>query len=381
MKRFLIALFIAAIVLLVYTADISRDSGRVPEKETGEDEQSLIDKMIDRMSLEDKIGEMLLVGIGGESIGDDTIRMLRTDRPGGIILYKRNVVSGEQVAGLIMELQKHSLRNKGIGLFIGIDHEGGRVNRLPDEYNYPSARTFGSTNDPEGVKNTAVEVGGKLKALGFNMNFAPVLDIDSNPQNPVIGDRSFGKTPETVSVMGSAFIEGMQAAGIISVAKHFPGHGDTSVDSHTGLPVLSHTKTRVMEFETVPFREAVDKGVPAIMTAHILFSAIDPDRPATMSPAIIDGLLRDTLGFEGVVITDDLLMGAISSRYKPGEAAVLAVEAGADMLLIALHSEGAREAVDALKGAVEEGRISSERIDASVGRIIMLKQDYGIAVK
>ncbi|MDI6706855.1 MAG: beta-N-acetylhexosaminidase [Bacillota bacterium] len=381
MKRFLVALFIAAVALLVYTADISMDSGRVPEQRAGEDELSLIDKVIGGMTLEDKIGEMLIVGIDGEIIDDETIRMLRTNKPGGIIIYKRNVSSGEQVGRLIKELQEYSLEYKDIGLFIGIDHEGGRVNRLPAEYNYPSARELGSTNDPEGVKGTALEVGGKLKGLGFNMNFGPVLDIDSNPQNPVIGDRSFGKTPETVSRMGCAFIEGMEAAGVIPVAKHFPGHGDTLVDSHTGLPVLSHTEARVMEFETVPFREAIDKGVPAIMTAHILFPSIDADRPATMSPTIINGLLRGTLGFEGVVITDDLLMGAISSRYKTGDAAVLAVEAGVDMLLIALQSEGAQEVVDALKAAVETGRISPGRIDTSVRRILMLKQDYGIAVK
>ena len=213
--------------------------------------------------------------------------------------------------------------------------------------------------------------------MGVNLNFAPVVDVNNNPDNPVIDRRSFGESPELVSRLGVAYIHGLQRNGVLGTAKHFPGHGDTTVDSHFDLPTVNHDRERIHALELQPFRAAIDADVAAIMTAHIIYHAFDADRPATLSPTILTNLLRNELGFDGLIITDDMEMKAIDDCYRSGEAAVMAVEAGADIVMVLWSPTKQLEVFDALLSAVKSGRISQTRLDQSV-RTYPEKQGGGV---
>lgn len=214
--------------------------------------------------------------------------------------------------------------------------------------------------------------------FGFNMDFAPVLDINSNPKNPVIGDRAFGSELEIVRDLGIETMKGIQSGGIISVIKHFPGHGDTSVDSHIGLPTVEHDIERLNSLELVPFRDAIKDGADTVMVAHILLSKIDPDYPSSLSKTVITGILREKLGFKGVVISDDMTMGAIVENYEIGNAAIKAINAGSDIVLVAHGYDNSLAVINSIKEAVTNGIISEERLNESVYRILSLKQKYNI---
>lgn len=312
---------------------------------------------------------------------------------GGVILFGRNVESAEQLAALTNGLKE--LNGDYTPLFLCVDQEGGRVDRMPPEVtDLPSALDFGSIADPEARMDACFTLGQTLAAqcaaFGFNMDFAPSLDIWSNPENTVIGDRAFGTDAATVTGAANETALGILSGGVIPVAKHFPGHGDTAVDSHYGLPVVDKSLEELEELELRPFRQAIDTtcvygtyggdtSIPAIMVAHILLSQIDPDNPASLSPEVVTGLLREEMGYEGVVCTDDLTMGAISNTYGMGEAAVLAVEAGCDLLLVCHGADNLAAAHAALVEAVESGRISMERLDESVYRVLSLKAVYGLS--
>ncbi|NLC68078.1 MAG: beta-N-acetylhexosaminidase, partial [Clostridiaceae bacterium] len=369
----------------------------LPEEGKEKTGAELIELLIKKMTLEEKIGQLLMVGIEEKEVDEATAGFLRSHKVGGVILFERNIENPEQVKSLTRQLQELGSGPPGVGMLIGIDQEGGKVNRLPwEKGRFPSASNLASSGQPEIVRYAASRMAAQLKELGINMNFAPVLDINSNPDNPVIGDRAFGNNPEIVSQMGPAFMEGTLDEGIIPVAKHFPGHGDTSLDSHTDLPVVAHSMDRLRNFELVPFEEAIKNGVPAIMTAHILLPLLDEDAPATLSPAIIKGLLREQLQFEGVVITDDLGMAAIAGLYTTGQAAVKAVKAGVDTLLICHGKEGVSQAFEALLAAVgnEDAfsgsknvlgsnntpmeKIVVEEIDNAVFRVLTLKKRFGL---
>ena len=215
--------------------------------------------------------------------------------------------------------------------------------------------------------------------MGFNMDFAPVLDVNSNPKNPVIGSRSFGTDAKLVADMGVAAMRGLQAGGTIAVVKHFPGHGDTSVDSHLELPSVPKTVEQLEKLEWIPFRAAIDQGADAVMIAHILFPSIDPDSPSSLSKAVITDLLRDRLGYGGVVITDDMTMGAIARNYGIEEAALQSFLAGSDLILVAHGYDTASQVYDKLLEAAQSGVISEARLDASLRRIISLKQQYKLS--
>jgi len=250
---------------------------------------------------------------------------------------------------------------------------------MPEEFSkLPSSGEIGKVNDGRYSFEIGRVIAEEIKALGFNMNFAPVLDINSNPNNPVIGDRSFGENPEIVSKLGVQAMKGMQSEGIIPVVKHFPGHGDTSTDSHTTLPRVENDMERLKNFELIPFREAIDNGVDAVMVAHILLSEIDPENPASLSSIVIGDILRDDLGFEGVVLTDDLTMGAITGNYEIGEAVVKSVKAGADVLLVCHGYDRELDAINALRAAVANGDITEDRLNQSVFRILELKRKYAL---
>ena len=257
------------------------------------------------------------------------------------------------------------------------------MDRMPAEVeNLPPALEFGSIADPEARLDACFALGQTLAAqcaaFGLNLDFAPVMDIWSNPDNTVIGDRAFGTDAGTVTGAANMAALGLLSEGVIPAAKHFPGHGDTGADSHTDLPVVDKTREALLAEELVPFQTAILAGLPAVMMGHILMTQIDPERPASLSPAVVTGLLREELGFDGVVVTDDLTMGAVTQNYGLGEAAVLAVEAGCDLLLVCHGADNLTAARDALLEAADSGRISPERLDESVKRILSLKVEYGL---
>jgi len=336
-----------------------------------------IEEHIKAMTIEEKIGQMVIVGLDGYTLKDETRRMLEEYYVGGFVLFGENVQDSAQLLSLVNSLKEANTQDTP--LFFSIDEEGGRVSRLPEEFcPMPVNGEVAEVNDGEFSFQIGNLLAERVKALGFNMNFAPVLDIDSNPDNPVIGDRSFGSTTQIVTRLGLKTMQGIQDRRVIPVVKHFPGHGDTAVDSHIGLPVLEHDMVRLQNMELTPFQAAIQEGADAVMLAHILLEKIDSDNPATMSRTIVTDLLREQMGFSGVVITDDLTMGAILENYDVGQAAVQAVNAGVDIILVC-HGHQHRVAVlEALRRAVHDGTISMARLDESVARIIALKQEYGL---
>ena len=334
-----------------------------------------IDTMIAEMTIEEKVGQLIMVGFEGTQANEAIETHIRERFVGGVVLFSRNIQSPQQTAELTNELQRLAgATARQIPLFVGIDQEGGWVIRLKEGATVlPGNMALGATNSTELAERAGEITAVELAAVGVNLNFAPVMDVNNNPDNPVIGRRSFGESPELVSRLGISYIRGLQRNGVLATVKHFPGHGDTTVDSHFELPTVSHDLERIHALELQPFRAAIDADVAAIMTAHIVYPAFDADRPATLSPTILTDLLRKELGFDGLLITDDMEMKAIDDRYQSGEAAVMAVEAGADIVMVLWTSTKQIEVFDALLSAVKSGRISQARLDQSVKRILKSK--------
>ena len=341
------------------------------------------------MSTEQKVSQLLVAGIEGTQLGQDAVQAVQDYQVGGVILFGRNVESAWQLAELTNGLK--DLNGDYTPLFLCVDQEGGRVDRMPPEVERtPSAWSVGQTLDTEGVGAAyGALLAEECAAFGFNMDFAPSLDIWSNPDNTVIGDRAFGNDWEWTAFFGMSAVESMEEqGGVIPVVKHFPGHGDTSVDSHVALPVVDKSLEELWQSELVPFNMVLNQedyfgaqagpSAPAVMVAHILLSQVDPDYPSSLSHRVVTGLLREEMGFDGVVCTDDLTMGAVSNTYGMGEAAVLAVEAGCDLLLVCHGADNLTAARDALLEAADSGRLSPERLDESVKRILSLKVEYGL---
>lgn len=325
------------------------------------------------MTLEEKIGQLVIIGLEGYAIDANTLTMLHKHHVGGFIFFKRNIKSKEQTKQLVDSLQ--AANKSKIPLFISVDEEGGRVSRLPQEYEgVPACKSIGDANDEQLAFETGKTLAKRVKTLGFNMNYAPVLDVNSNPDNPVIGDRAFGDNVDVVTRLGIKAMQGIESQGVIPVVKHFPGHGDTSVDSHFGLPRVDADLDRLSSLELLPFQEAIKQGAGAVMTAHILLPRIDPDYPATLSRPIITDILRKQLGYDGVVITDCLTMAAIKDHYEMGAAAVKAINAGVDIALVCHEHENYLAVISALKQAILAGEIPLARVDEAVTRVLRLKQ-------
>ncbi|WP_019849675.1 beta-N-acetylhexosaminidase [Desulfitobacterium sp. PCE1] len=346
------------------------------------EETPVIDPLKERiqaMTLEEKVGQLVMVGVDGYEINANAQQLIQNYHVGGFVLLKKNVNDTQQMLKLLNALKDTNGVNK-IPLFLALDEEGGRVSRMPSEFKkMPSSLRVGAQNNGALGKRMGEILGREVKEFGMNVNFAPVLDIFSNPKNTVIGDRAFGNTPELVSKVGIQAMGGIQDQGIISVVKHFPGHGDTSVDSHVGLPRVDYDLERLRNFELVPFAEAIANDVDAIMLAHILLPKIDPDYPASFSEALISDILRKEMSYDGVVITDDMTMGAIVENYSIGEAAVKSILAGSDIVLVC-HDFAKEEAVlKEILHAAETGKIPSDRIDESVYRVLKLKEKYALA--
>ena len=335
-----------------------------------------IDTMIAKMTIEEKVGQLIMVGFDGTQANEAIETHIRERFVGGVVLFSRNIETPQQTAELTNQLQRLAeATTRQIPLFIGIDQEGGWVIRLKEGATVlPGNMALGATDSTELAERAGEITAVELAAVGVNLNFAPVMDVNNNPQNPVIDRRSFGESSELVSRLGVAYIHGLQRNGVLGTAKHFPGHGDTTVDSHFDLPTVNHNRERIHTLELHPFRAAIDAGVAAIMTAHIIYPAFDADRPATLSPAILTDLLRKELRFDGLIITDDMEMKAIDDRYRSGEAAVMAVEAGADIVMVLWSPTKQLEVFDALLSAVKSGRISQARLDQSVKRILKSKE-------
>ena len=343
-----------------------------------------IDSLISQMSLEQKIGQVMLVGFDGTTLTpalrDDLTRL----HIGGVIYYDRNVQSPQQIAQLNIDLQNAIKQNNDLALFITIDQEGGIVARLREDKGFtefPGQMAIAATGDVANARTIAHALSGEMLALGFNMDLTPDLDVNNNPQNPIIGTRSFGSDPARVAEFGVAFAQAIQANNLLAIGKHFPGHGDTGTDSHVALPTVPHNRARLEAVEFVPFQAAMRADIAGIMSAHITFPAIDatPGLAATLSPKVLTDLIRGEMNYDGLVMTDELTMGALAtSGYPAPQAASTALRAGADILLFqtgyAMHTQVHTMLVD----HVQRGVIPITRLDQAVRRILLAKQKFGI---
>ncbi len=332
--------------------------------------------MSERLSvmLKGMINKLVMVDIPGTSLDAITRAHLMRYRPGGVILFRKNLESIAQTKALVLELREIL----GDDLLVAIDAEGGGVWRTSFLPHAPSAMSLGSSDDASLTHDVGAAVARGLRAMGINWNFAPVLDVNNNPLNPVISDRSFSEDPARVARLGLAWAQGLMSGGVAACAKHFPGHGDTFLDSHLALPTVTRNLEGLEEYELVPFRAAAPT-LPSIMTAHIVYPTIDPELPATLSKKILTGLLRERGGYQGVIVTDSMGMKAIDDRWGRGAAAVQSILAGADMLEGLGNVEAQAQTFEALEQAEKDGSISSIRIDESLARLRAMAQRFPIA--
>ena len=326
--------------------------------------------------LKDQAGRLIIAGFEGTTLPSEIGYAAESGCLGGIVLFKRNVETPAQVQAMLFELQARS--PKGKHLIIAVDQEGGRVARLQEPLTVlPPARRFGEINNPDLTRTAGKLVGAELSSLGFNMNFAPVLDVNTNPDSPIIGDRAYGDNVETVIKHGFAFAQGLCKGGVNPCAKHFPGHGDASVDSHLDLPLVEHDRARLEQIELEPFAAWARTGLGPIMTAHIVFSSLDPDNPATSSRAILTKELRERLHFGGVVLTDDLEMGAVNSAGGTAAVAIKAIMAGANGLLICRNDDLRTEVIATLAHQASVNPVLAARMISSEAKLATLIKPPG----
>ena len=321
------------------------------------------------------IGQLLVGSLPGTTVTPEIRSLAREFQLGGIILFARNIEAPEQVAELSHDVQQLATE---LPLWVSVDQEGGRVARLKAPFTeWPPMAVLGRSGDVQLAARFARALARELRAVGVTLDYAPVLDIHTNPKNPVIGDRALAEDAETVGRLGVAIIKALQDNGVAACGKHFPGHGDTSVDSHFELPLVEHPPDRIRRVECVPFRAAIAADVSFIMTAHVLVPSLDEERPATLSPRIVRGMLRDELGFQGVIVGDDLEMKAVAKQYTVPEAAVQAIAAGCDGLLICSGTaEAQARTLEALVHAVEDGRIPFNRLEDALTRNRRAKERF-----
>ncbi|EKN70195.1 glycoside hydrolase [Neobacillus bataviensis LMG 21833] len=359
------------------------------EKEKGS-RYDLIGDAIKQMTMEEKVGQMLMPDFRtwkGQNVTEmnaEIAALVKKYHLGGVILFRENTVTAAQTTKLVSAYQDAAEK---AGLLISIDQEGGIVTRLQFGTDFPGNMALGASRSEALAEKVGKAIGEELNAVGINMNFGPVLDVNNNPDNPVIGVRSFGEDPELVAKLGNAYIKGLHETGTASTAKHFPGHGDTATDSHLGLPEVPHDIDRLKKVELYPFQQAMDAGIDAVMSAHVTFPKIDSTKaiskkdgteiaiPGTLSHKVLTGLMREEMGFKGVIVTDAMNMQAIADHFGPVDAAVRAVKAGTDIVLMPV---GLESVANGLYDAVNSGDISEERLDQSVERILTLKLNRGI---
>lgn len=338
------------------------------------------------------IGQLLWVGFATPAVPAELRARLDAGRVGATILFKRNLVIEAEVTGgvaqeiidlpalVALNAALHRRAPDGTPALVAVDQEGGLVQRLrAPATQWPPMRAhdgLAAPDDEAVAEQVGAALGTELRAVGFDIDFAPVLDVHTNPANPIIGDRAFGTEPEPAARRALAFARGLDAAGVLACGKHFPGHGDTSTDSHLELPRIDHAWDRLESVELLPFRRAAAANLPMLMTAHVVFAALDPSRPATLSPQVITGLLREQLGYRGVIVSDDLDMKAIAAHMGAGTAAVQAIRAGCDALLLCRDPQHQAEAEDALIRAAEGDSALRGRIGEAAARIRAMKQAH-----
>ena len=334
------------------------------------------------LSIEQKVGQVFIFGFPGTDPRQG-ISLIEEFCPGGIIYFSRNCSTVQDTSCLSSRLQKcASQTGPGIPLFIAADQEGGLVSRLSQDVpTMPGPMALAAAVDDKSlglVSDVSQAMATQLRAAGINMNLAPVLDVNNNPKNPVIGIRSFGEDPKSVARLGVEAIKGSLSGGIIPVGKHFPGHGNTSVDSHLDLPVVNQSLKELESCELIPFKAAIKAGIPAIMSAHIIFTPLDAQKPATLSYPVLTGLLRNKLKFQGLIITDCMEMNAVVKHVGTANGAVEAFKAGCDLLLVSHTYELQKESYFAVLQGVKSGEISEARLDDSVERILNFKKSFKI---
>lgn len=378
----LLAVIIAGLAIISYVRgkDSARNDG-LPEKPG-----SAVDELLQNMSLEEKVGQVIIAYFSGPEFTSRLAKELQDLPLGGVILYSTsgNIESPAQVASLTEKIQQSALDSGCLPLFIAVDQEGGSVARLAEGVTvFPGNMALGATGSTELARLSAAVTARELRTLGINLNFAPVVDVNNNPDNPVIGIRSFGSHPEVVARLGTAMVDPYLQEGVLATAKHFPGHGDTNVDSHYGLPLIPYSLSRLQSLELVPFQSMIKAGVPAVMMAHILVPHLtgSDELPASLSPQAVR-YLREEMGFDDLVISDSMSMWAITGNWGLEEASVAAFQAGVDIILFgpwAGVQPGDRGKIfSALKQAVENGTITLKRLDQSVKRILTAKMKYKI---
>lgn len=341
------------------------------------------DDILASLTLEQKIGQMFMVSVYGQQIPEVGRAFLQQWQPGGIVLFSYNAGKPGAVARLTNDMQQIVISAGGLPMFIAVDQEGGLIAHLQDGFTqWPVPMLITATGDEDLAFRFGRALGEELRAVGVNMNLAPVADLYTNISNPIIGRRSFGSDPQRTGRIVAAVVHGMQSAGVMATAKHFPGHGDTSEDSHITLPIVRHDRDRLDQVELVPFKMAIEADVSAMMIGHIWFPALEPEPnlPASLSPNVISGLLRGALGYDGLVMTDALEMDAIDTVYGYNQAVLRAIKAGIDLIAFGSHTglETQAAAMQTVIDAVRSGEIAEERINESVRRILQTKAKYNL---
>jgi beta-N-acetylhexosaminidase len=337
---------------------------------------STVEWYLSQMSLDEKLGQMIMVETYSQSYSGDIKTMVEQQHAGALIIYAKNMVTPDQLRALTADTQAHA----ATPMFITMDEEGGNVDRLGNLHfaqPLPSAKYLGSTGNPSLAFDAGSRAAAELKAFGINVDLAPVVDVRTIP-NPVIGPRPYGSTAATVDAFAGAFLDGLQQNGMIGTLKHWPGIGSVALDPHKTLPTVTRSRAELEATDFATFRDLLAKSPGMIMVTHVLVNAIDPSMPSSLSPKLVQGILRDELGYQGVIITDNLWMKGVSLRYSLAEASVLAVLAGNDLLEGPWNPTTMRDVLNGLRNAVNSGRISQQRIDESVRRILTLKAQYGI---
>lgn len=352
----------------------------VEEKKDELEEKAAI--ILDNMTLEEKVGQLLIVGFPQDTDKETVMKYIDDFKVSGFILFNRNYKDFDSLYQLVNDLKERNSIKNPLPLFISIDEEGGTVSRLPKGgTHFPDAQLIGKTEDPMLAQMAGEVIGRELRALGINLNFAPVLDIVSSPENKLLIKRSYGSTAETVSLYGTSFINGLQSAGVIATPKHFPGHGDTKIDSHGKLPVIDIDKDTLQSRELMPFKAAIHAGTDAIMIGHLSFPMLDSSGlPATMSGYFLTDILRKELGFKGIAISDDIEMsGYTNEKNSLEESVITSFNAGLDVFIIGHTGDTQEKVKEALKDAYLDGRISGERLNESVLRIIKVKLEHKLS--
>lgn len=328
--------------------------------------------------LQSRIGQLFTAGMPGTSLDRETVSLIREFNVGGIVFFSRNIEGPAQIAGLCRDLQREAMNAWGVPLFLAIDQEGGRVARLKEPFTvFPgNASIAGSGEAARLAEEFGRTTAREMNLVGLNLNLAPVVDVQKGELEQHLRGRTFGESPERVALLGRTVIRALQGNGIMAVAKHFPGLGQATVDPHVHLPRIEATNEEMAASHLLPFAEAIDEGVAGIMSSHAVYPALDPLNPATLSGAVLGRLLRKSMGFAGLIMTDDLEMGAIAGRNSVSGAARLAFQAGADVLLICKGQEHVAEGCRLLQDNVEHGQITEERLGQSLKRIETTKARF-----